>query len=192
MSKIAEVAGNAEDVKYYKASILALIPFAGFPPVINHLYYQNISEVYISKWEGFAISRDGSHAKLAYDWYGSWTTLYNLYADSLLCFHLEDRTPSAPSSSLSNSAVNDGLRQSRSENGFVPQYIYKIQSDWYHAVRQRYGLPLDSRHLQAKTDWEFFAAAVTSKSVRQEILQSVALWINETTTGILSSFASEV
>lgn len=184
MSKIAEVAGNAEDVKYYKACILALIAFAGFPPVINHLYYQNISDVYISKWEGFAISRDGSHAKLAYDWYGSWTTLYNLYADSLLCFHLEDRSQLP--------LVNDGLRKSRSENGFVPQYIYKIQSDWYHAVRQRYGLPLDSRHLQAKTDWEFFAAAVTSKSVRQEILQSVALWINETTTGILSSFASEV
>lgn len=37
MSKIAEVAGNAEDVKYYKASILALIDFAGFPPVINPL-----------------------------------------------------------------------------------------------------------------------------------------------------------
>lgn len=59
-------------------------------------------------------------------------------------------------------------------------------------MRQRYGLPLDSRHLQAKTDWEFFAAAVTSKSVRQEILQSVALWINETTTGMPLHFSSEV
>lgn len=88
--------------------------------------------------------------------------------------------------------MNEGRQKSWSKNGFVPQYIYKIQSDWYHAVRQRYGLPLDSRHLQAKTDWEFFAAAVTSKSVRHEILQSVALWINETTTGMPSFFASEV
>lgn len=84
------------------------------------------------------------------------------------------------------------LHQSQSEKGFVPQYIYKIQSDWYHAVRQRYGLPLDSRDLQTKTDWEFFAAAVTSQSVRLEILQSVALWINETTTGNLSFFEHEM
>lgn len=58
-------------------------------------------------------------------------------------------------------------------------------------MRQRYGLPLDSRHLQTKTDWEFFAAAVTRKSVQQEILQSVALWINETTTGMPLLFPSE-
>lgn len=55
-----------------------------------------------------------------------------------------------------------------------------MQSTWYSAVLQRYGLPLDSRHLYVKSDWEFFAAAVTSKRVREEILQSVALWVNET------------
>lgn len=57
-----------------------------------------------------------------------------------------------------------------------------MQSSWYHAVLQRYGLPLDSRHLYTKSDWEFFAASVTSKSVREEILESVALWVNETST----------
>ena len=69
-------------------------------------------------------------------------------------------------------------------SGFVPKRIYKMQNDWYHAVRQRYGVPLDSRHLYTKTDWEFFAAAVTSKQVREEILESVALWVNETSTGM--------
>ena len=64
----------------------------------------------------------------------------------------------------------------------MPPHIYKIQSEWYHTVRQRYGLPLDSRHLYTKSDWEFFAAAVASKSTRSEILQSVAKWINETST----------
>lgn len=49
---------------------------------------------------------------------------------------------------------------------------------------QRYGLPLDGRQLQAKVDWEFFAAAVTSKSAREEILQSIALWVNETSTSM--------
>lgn len=62
-----------------------------------------------------------------------------------------------------------------------------MQSDWYHAVRQRYGLPLDSRHLYTKTDWEFFATSVASKSVRNEIWESYALWVNETSTGMFLS-----
>lgn len=33
-----------------------------------------------------------------------------------------------------------------------------------------------------QSDWEFFAAAVTSKQVREEIVESVALWLNETRT----------
>lgn len=108
------------------------------------------------------MSRDGSHAKLAYDWYGSWTTIYNLYADAQLCFHLEETDTDSP--------------------GFVPRHIYQKQSVWYHYVRQKYGLPLDSRHLYTKTDWEFFSMAVASKPVRTEILESVARWVNETAT----------
>jgi len=34
---------------------------------------QNISDTYAAKWQVLGMSRDGSHAKLAYDWYGSWT-----------------------------------------------------------------------------------------------------------------------
>ena len=164
---------------------------------------QNISEVYISKWEEYGISRDGSHAKLAYDWYGSWTTLYNLFSDALLCFHLEG-TSLATSSSSSTPFPQDKQRplntpkkhhnhrdeSNSSSTGFVPQRIYKLQSAWYDAVRQRYGLPLDSRHLYVKTDWEFFAASVSSPKVRNEIFESYALWVNETSTGMSSSLSS--
>lgn len=66
---------------------------------------------------------------------------------------------------------------------FIPDEVYKMQSDWYHAVLQHYGLPLDSRHLYTKSDWEFFAAAITSKQTRKEILNSIAVWVNETVTG---------
>ncbi|KAL8668694.1 MAG: hypothetical protein Q9168_006691, partial [Polycauliona sp. 1 TL-2023] len=45
MSQISETIEAAEDAKYYK----------------------NISETYIAKWVEYGISRDGSHAKLAYD-----------------------------------------------------------------------------------------------------------------------------
>ena len=123
------------------------------------------------------MSRDGTHAKLAYDWYGSWTTIYNLYADAQLCFHLEgtDISPYRPSTQGQKSLKPE-------KTGFVPRHIYQKQSIWYHYVRQKYGLPLDSRHLYTKTDWEFFAMAVASQDVRSEILESVAKWINETVT----------
>ncbi|KAJ5390473.1 glutaminase [Penicillium cataractarum] len=144
MSKLSELVGNEKDASYFKET----------------------ANKYIAKWEEFGMSRDGSHAKLAYDWYGSWTTIYNLYADAQLCFHLENTN-----SSSSNKAP-----------GFVPRHIYQKQSIWYHYVRQKYGLPLDSRHLYTKTDWEFFSMAVASKPVRTEILESVARWVNETVT----------
>jgi len=143
-------------------------------------HYRNISDVYIKKWEEYGISRDKTHAKLSYDWYGSWTTLYSLYADALLCFH-----PS--SASESQTPFAQGMEQlpmapaSDSKN-FIPNHIYKMQSDWYHAVMQKYGLPLDSRHLYTKSDWEFEAAAVASRNTRTEILDRVSKWLNETVT----------
>ncbi|KAK3176033.1 hypothetical protein OEA41_007355 [Lepraria neglecta] len=165
MSGIAKTVGNTEDYKHYK----------------------NISEAYVDKWEEFGISRDGTHAKLAYHWYGSWTTLYNLFADSLLCFNLEGTSLATPETQgtvghQEQIPLDPPKNEKSNRTGFVPNYIYKMQSDWYHAVRQRYGLPLDSRHLYTKSDWEFFAAAVASKSTRSEILDSVALWLNETST----------
>lgn len=146
--------------------------------------YDNISKVYIAKWEEFGISRDKTHAKLAYDWYGSWTTTYNLYADSLLCFHLGSSNSSVDSSSIAGRyEYQKPLKKIEGDkDGFVPKHIYQLQSDWYWATRQKYGLPLDSRHLYTKTDWEFFAMAVAAPKVRAGILQSVAKWVNETVT----------
>ncbi|KAL8956473.1 MAG: hypothetical protein Q9183_006296 [Haloplaca sp. 2 TL-2023] len=172
MSQISETIDNEEDAKYYR----------------------NISETYVRKWEEFGISRDGSHAKLAYDWYGSWTTLYNLYADALLCFHLEGTSDSSSPSPLdyedndkqtplkTTDKHHHHHKHSEKKTGFVSRSVYKMQSSWYAAVLQTYGLPLDSRHLYTKSDWEFFAAAVTSSSTREQILQSVAKWVNETST----------
>ncbi|KAF2020411.1 DUF1793-domain-containing protein [Aaosphaeria arxii CBS 175.79] len=150
--------------------------------------YRNISETYVKKWEEYGISRDGTHAKLAYDWYGSWTTLYSLYADALLCFH-PDITNNTEAFAAGGQRDQKPLFPAKGSNGrspitenFIPSHIYKIQSKWYSAVMQKYGLPLDSRHLYTKSDWEFEAAAVASKSVRSEILDRVALWLNETST----------
>ncbi|RDW86339.1 putative glutaminase [Aspergillus mulundensis] len=168
MSKLAEIGGYSEDVAYYK----------------------NISDTYITKWEELGMSRDNTHAKLSYNWYGSWTTIYNLYADAQLCFHLENTPldPSPPSfqqEDTEQTPLHPTKPSPKKETaGFVPHHIYTKQSNWYHAVRQKYGLPLDSRHLYTKTDWEFFAVAVASQHVRAEILESVAKWVNETSTDL--------
>ncbi|KAK4175743.1 putative glutaminase [Triangularia setosa] len=173
MSEIADIVGEEEDAKFYRKT-------AG---------------EYVEKWQEYGISRDGTHAKLAYTWYGSWTTIYNLYADSLLCFHVDDG--GKDKSSLGYERRKSG-KQPRMESQvplgeesyeagkdgkvFIPDRVYQMQSDWYHAVLQKYGLPLDSRHLYTKSDWEFFAAAVTGRKTRTEILTSVAKWVNETET----------
>ncbi|KAJ4374508.1 hypothetical protein N0V86_007377 [Didymella sp. IMI 355093] len=153
-------------------------------------HYLNISETYIEKWQSYGMSRDGGHAKLAYDWYGSWTTLYSLYADAVLCFHPSTTNSSSTPEHVDGFATGDRhAQQPLSPAGrtpvtkdFIPSHIYKAQSKWYASVMQKYGLPLDSRHLYTKSDWEFEAAAVASKKVRSEILDRVALWLNETVT----------
>lgn len=154
MSDMSEFIGQSGDAKYYK----------------------NISDVYIDKWQDYGISRDGTHAKLAYTWYGSWTTIYNLFADALLCFHLPK--DSGHSSSEAQKTLKGG-----SNEHFIPDKIYSMQSKWYRAVLQRYGLPLDSRHLYTKSDWEFFAGAVASRDTREALVESIGLWVNETVTG---------
>ncbi|KAJ3566647.1 hypothetical protein NPX13_g7054 [Xylaria arbuscula] len=164
MSSIADMVGEESDAKYYS----------------------RVADEYIDKWQGFGLSRDKTHAKLAYTWWGSWTTLYNLFADALLCFHLPESQSTA--SGLEQpwdshqAPIGDVYPDKSKPNKFIPDEIYQMQSDWYHNVVQRYGLPLDSRHLYTKSDWEFFAAAVASKEVRTEILQHVATWVNETVT----------
>ncbi|KAL2016709.1 hypothetical protein VTK56DRAFT_3172 [Thermocarpiscus australiensis] len=164
MSEIADIVGEEDEAKYYR----------------------NISETYIEKWQEYGISRDQTHAKLAYTWYGSWTTLYNLYADSLLCFRNPKQGDSSPGPGESDGQGQKPLAHSHNAGSdvkaFVPNKVYQMQSDWYHAVLQKYGLPLDSRHLYTKSDWEFFAAAVTSRKTRTEILRAVAKWVNETAT----------
>lgn len=125
--------------------------------------YKFISETYLEKWQKLAFSRDGTHTKLAYQWYGSWGTLYNLYGDALL---------------FSGNPTNP-----KTEYSFVPKSVYTTQSAWYTLVMQEYGLPLDSRHLWAKNDWEIWAAAtIPQKSARNDLLSRLGSWINDTTT----------
>ncbi|KAK6360861.1 hypothetical protein TWF730_006977 [Orbilia blumenaviensis] len=168
MAELAGVVGNSKDEKYFS----------------------DIADSYIKTWHSLAISRDGTHTKLAYHWQGSWGTLYNLYADSLLCYRKGLESPLAQFSTLKTKKnkgrfqrpINGDEEDEDLSGGFVPEDIYSKQSDWYTLVEQKYGLPLDSRHLYTKSDWEFFAAAVSTRKTREMIILDVGKWVNESST----------
>ncbi|KDN52653.1 DUF1793-domain-containing protein [Tilletiaria anomala UBC 951] len=101
--------------------------------------YHNTSLSYVKLWANYSISHDGSHLKLAYQADSSWGTLYNLYFDRLLNLRL------------------------------VPKSIYNILDNWYPTVAGQYGVPLDSRHTWAKTDWQMFAAATAAKKSTRDL-----------------------
>lgn len=145
MAEISEIVGKESDARYFN----------------------RIADEYMPLWEKAAVSRDASHTKLAYHWYGSWGTLYNLYNDALLCFLQPEPNPKAQ------------LIRRESKEYFSPD-IYRMQSRWYSAVMQRYGLPLDVRHFYAKSDWELYAAAIASNRTLQQIVEAVGIWLSET------------
>ncbi|EME88080.1 uncharacterized protein MYCFIDRAFT_128594 [Pseudocercospora fijiensis CIRAD86] len=133
--------------------IIALKAMANICEVIEEVNCHEWNETagrYYLQWEEMAIDPTGRHTQLSYQHRGSWGTLYNTYPDKLL-----------------------GL-------GVVPQWIHDLQSAWYPYVSQTFGLPLDSRSMQAKSDWELWAAATCQPSTRRLIVNSLVYWLNNT------------
>jgi len=100
---------------------------------------KSTAEDYIAKWSKYALADNGLHTKLAYQLDDSWGTLYNLFADRLLNLKL------------------------------VPQSIYQTQDNFYPSVSNEYGVPLDSRHTWAKTDWQMFAAGASISTKTRDL-----------------------
>ncbi|KAI3399577.1 hypothetical protein diail_6216 [Diaporthe ilicicola] len=105
-----------------------------------------------TQWEGLAIDPAEQHTLLSYQWRSSWGLLYNTYMDKLL------------------------------DLGIVRPELYKMQSDWYSKVSQIFGIPLDSRHLYTKSDWELWAAATCAPETRRLFVSALAYWLNSTVT----------
>ncbi|KAI0134147.1 glutaminase GtaA [Xylariales sp. AK1849] len=112
---------------------------------------------YISQWQNLGINStaDPPHTTLSYGDGDSHGLLYNLYANSLLGF-----------------------------GDFVPSSVYDMQSNFYPTVALEYGVPLDTRHTQTKSDWEMFCAAIASVETRDMFIQKLANWINVTPTNL--------
>ncbi|KAF7587742.1 hypothetical protein BBP40_006820 [Aspergillus hancockii] len=116
--------------------------------------HSSIAKDYITRWQTLGVAQNANppHTTLSYGANETHGLLYNLYADREL-----------------------GLN-------FVPQSVYDMQSTFYPTVKATYGVPLDTRHSYTKTDWELFAAAVSSKSTQDMFHKLIATWINETPT----------
>ncbi|KAF9791272.1 hypothetical protein BJ322DRAFT_439174 [Thelephora terrestris] len=117
-------------------------------------HYDSVSASFLTQWQNVALSLDKSHYTLSYRNDPSWSLLYNLYADRLL-----------------------GL------NVFPPS-VYQTQTKWYATKLDQYGIRLDSRSSDAKTDWQLWTAAtVTDSSLRTTMISLVKKYV---TSGINS------
>ena len=52
--------------------------------------------------------------------------------------------------------------------------LFTMQSDFYPTVAQKYGVPLDNRHIWTKSDWEMWAAATSRPETRALFVTSLA------------------
>lgn len=142
--------------------------------------------MYVEKWQELALTRDSDHAKLAYNWYGSWTTLYSLFADAVLCFHTEVSSQDdmlSPSMTGQKPLRENDEHNAKSSN-FLPNDLYLNHSNFYTLAMQQYGLPLDSRHTYIKSDWMLQTAAVSTASLRASLNSALARWLNKTNTDL--------
>ncbi|EFX04071.1 glutaminase [Grosmannia clavigera kw1407] len=114
--------------------------------------YQNTAEDYIEKWASYGIAAEANppHTTLAYGQNDTHGLLYNLYADRLLGLNL------------------------------VPQSIYDMQSDFYQTSILDFGLPLDTRHMWAKADWEVFVAAIAKADTQSLIMERLIHFVEAT------------
>ncbi len=111
----------------------------------------NIAYTYSNTWRKLTFDFGVPFAKLAYQWHGSWGSLYNLFADKFL------------------------------QTGLIDREVYSMQSDWYSKIVGPYGLPLDSRHTYTKSDWQMFIASIVSRSTAKILYERLNIWLNETT-----------
>ncbi|CZT07439.1 probable glutaminase A [Rhynchosporium graminicola] len=115
--------------------------------------YTDIAHDYIAKWQDLAVVKAAPpHTNLAYQDPQSHGLLYNLYGDALLGLNL------------------------------VPTSIYSMQSTFYPSVAQTYGVPLDTRNVFTKSDWEMWVAAISTPSTKSMFISKLANWINTTPT----------
>ncbi|SGY74530.1 BQ5605_C005g03368 [Microbotryum silenes-dioicae] len=118
---------------------------------VESIHYGATAKAYAAEWYDLALTPkpiDLPHAKLAYQDENSHGLLYNLFGDRALNLGIFDRQ------------------------------LYEWQSKFYTTLLQPFGVPLDSRHLWTKSDWEMFASASsTSRDSRDMFVDSIVKYL---------------
>jgi len=137
MSQIATVVGRTSDATHYEQQ----------------------AQRFIAYWTTHAQDPSGTHLDLTYHGAGggngTWGTVYNAFADSLLGTDL------------------------------VPESIAAEQAAFYPTVTNMFGLPLQLPHSYAKTDWEMWVAAwLRDYPISRELIEREYLYANTTPTRV--------
>jgi hypothetical protein len=121
----------------------------------DQTYYAGLAKQYIAFWLAHAIDPDGQHLDLTYSGSdggdGTWGTVYNAYADRLLGTNL------------------------------IPPSIGAKQAAWYRKNTRAFGLPLQTPHRYAKSDWEMLTAAwLSDRPIKDDLIRHVYDYANTT------------
>jgi hypothetical protein len=117
-------------------------------------HYQRRAREDMAYWAKRAKDPKAPHLDLTYHdagGQGTWGTLYNGFADSLL------------------------------GTGLIPSEIRSMQASWYRQQCNAFGLPLQVPHSYAKSDWELFTAAwLADQPVAQDLIDRVYAYADTT------------
>ena len=98
------------------------------------------------------VAAEGDHYRLAFDKPNTWSQKYNLVWDRILGLNI------------------------------FPAAVAQKEVAHYKGVRQRYGVPLDSRTRLTKTDWELWSATLAeSQADFEALIAPIYDYLNETT-----------
>jgi hypothetical protein len=121
---------------------------------VDAAHYRDRARKNIAYWTARARDPQAPHLDLTYHdagGQGTWGTLYNGFADTLL------------------------------GTGLIPAEIRAMQADWYRQHCNAFGLPLQVPHSYAKSDWALFTAAwLADQPVAQELIDRVYAYADGT------------
>lgn len=111
---------------------------------VDYVHFDATARAYAKEWYDLALTPypiEHPHAKLAYQ---------DEDSHGLLCtspLRLEE-------SALMRGRVDNLFGDRLLNLGLFDRQLYEWQSAWYVVQKEKYGVPLDSRHAWTKTDWE--------------------------------------
>lgn len=136
-------------------SAKAILGIAAWGKLLTALGRESEAERYTSTARDFAAkwkkeAFDGDHYRLAFDQPNTWSIKYNLVWDKLLGLNIFDSD------------------------------IFETESAYYLNRMNKYGLPLDSRRMYTKSDWQMWATVLSDGDLSDRIIDAMWDMLNET------------